>query len=151
MVYGINQAICLKCGRPFTCGDCIENFCSQRCEDAYKNGTELMDKCLDCGKEIPADLSPNFFGELRIVMCDECIERRDNIRKEVTGLDHESKKRHLKQNIHKIMIDALSGTKEKYRYHDEKNISYIRWGMVQRHIDELIDIYWPTGEKNEQR
>jgi hypothetical protein len=150
MVYGINQAVCLKCGRPFSCGDCIDNFCSTRCEEAFKNGTEVMDKCLECGKEVPADLSPNLFGEFRVTMCDECIARLDKMKKDSENtIDWKDRKEKLKMEIQAIMNDALAGYIDKYKYKNEKGQVFVRWGRVQRHINEAIDLYWPKEVPND--
>lgn len=59
-------------------------------------------------------------------------------------------KEKLKEKIATILIDTLSGTNDVYRYKQD-GISYIRWGIVQRHIDEAIDLYWSKGEKNDEQ
>ena len=58
-------------------------------------------------------------------------------------------KEKLKEKIATILIDTLAGTHDVYRYKQD-GISYIRWGIVQRHIDEAIDLYWPKGGKNDE-
>ena len=60
-----------------------------------------------------------------------------------------SAKGKLKQEIRSIMNDALSGLNEVYRYVDDAGASYIRWGLVEQHINEVIDSYWPKEKENE--
>lgn len=53
----------------------------------------------------------------------------------------------LKQVIQTIMNDALAGVDVIYRYKQD-GASYIRWGIVEKHINFAIDLYWPKEEKN---
>lgn len=58
-------------------------------------------------------------------------------------------KQKLKQEIQTIMNDALAGYIDLYKYKAKDGRTYIRWGLVQKHIDEAIELYWPKGEIDE--
>ncbi len=55
----------------------------------------------------------------------------------------------LKMEIQTIMNDALSGAVGIYRLR-QKGQSYIRWGRVQKHINQAIDSHWPKGKKKDE-
>lgn len=46
----------------------------------------------------------------------------------------------IKKDIEKILGDALSGQNERYRYRTERG-NFIRWGLVQKDIDDRIDYH----------
>jgi hypothetical protein len=85
-------------------------------------------------------------------LCPECTQSliTKNPCKEVdlTHLVSPIMKDALKREIHNIIKDALSGTVDIYRYKQDAS-SYIRWGIVEKHINETIDLYWTKEKENE--
>lgn len=45
----------------------------------------------------------------------------------------------LKKEIHKIMLDAVSGRNERYTYRQAGGGKYVRLGLVALDIDKAID------------
>ncbi len=66
----------------------------------------------------------------------------------VWGEEWIGSKNKLKREIQTIMNDALSGFVDIYRLKQDGG-SYIRWGLVEKHIKEAIDKYWPKEKENE--
>ena len=54
----------------------------------------------------------------------------------------------LKQEVQTIMNDALAGVVDIYQY-EQDGRKYIRWGRVQTHMNEAIDLYWPKENNDE--
>lgn len=152
MVYGHNMAMCTICGRPYVTGDCIEldGTCGPVCEKNklmhdLNHGEVKEDNavgtCAICNKE----------WSMRDH--DSCPRDHNNIQyKTVVDLTHlvsPSMKEKLKKEIQTIMNDALAGVIDIYRYRLYNGESYIHWGRVERHINEVIDLYWPKETKDE--
>jgi len=140
MVYGINSAVCSKCGRGYVTGDCIEldGVCGTCKRESEKS------KCSECGNEYYTGDRFVFDGK-----CDLCFKKEKNPCKEVdlTHLVSPCMKEALKKEISKLLTSVLSGTDERYRYIADDMISYIRWGLVEKEISSLIDLYW--GNEND--
>lgn len=51
----------------------------------------------------------------------------------------------IKNDVGKILGDALSGQSERYRYDTESGL-FIRWGLVQKDINEKIDYHLTKGK-----
>jgi hypothetical protein len=105
--------------------------------------------CSKCGKGYITGDCIDLLGT-----CDECnidlIEFIPKVVVDLTAKVSTSMKEFLKQEVQKIMNEALAGVVDTYRYKDNEGVSYIRWGRVQRHINSAIDLYWSKEiEKNE--
>jgi hypothetical protein len=101
--------------------------------------------CSDCGKPyITGDCIE--LGE----KCDRCKATKVvDLTHLVPKFDGGSKEK-LKQVISTITNDALAGVEAIYRYKRHDGASYIRWGIVSKHIDAAIDLYWPKEEKEDE-
>lgn len=87
-------------------------------------------------------------------LCDECtidkVTRNPCKEIDLTHLTKPMMREKLKQEIQKIMNEALAGVVDTYRYKDNEGVSYIRWGTVQRHINEAIDLYWSKESNKDE-
>jgi len=97
--------------------------------------------CLKCGEFIKCTDSID-------IICPECtkksVEKVTDLSNSVEIDDREI----LKECIHDIIRKALSGTDDKYRYVEKEGYnSFIRWGVVGKEIDSLIDKLWPKETK----
>jgi hypothetical protein len=105
--------------------------------------------CFKCGKGYITGDCIDLLGT-----CDECnidtVTRTPCKEIDLTHLTAPVMKEKLKQEIQAIMNDALAGVVDIYRYKDNEGVSYIRWGRVQKHINEAIDLYWPKENKKDE-
>jgi hypothetical protein len=46
----------------------------------------------------------------------------------------------IKKDIERILADVLSGRNERYQYRTQ-SLSFIRWGLVQKDINERVDYH----------
>ena len=102
-----------------------------------------MNTCVKCGRPyLTGDYielgEPCSHCKVKVIIENPCKE---------VDLTHLVPREKLKQEIQTIMNDALAGVVDIYRY-EKDGVSYIRWGRVQKHINDAIDLYWPK-EKND--
>ena len=104
-----------------------------------------MEVCWKCRQEFMS-------GNCVEGVCDKCknpITMKNPCKEiDLTHLVSPIMREKLKQEIQGILNDALSGTVDIYRYKQD-GCTYIRWGIVAKHINEAIDSYWPKENVNE--
>jgi hypothetical protein len=100
------------------------------------HGTNIA-TCSECGRDYITGDCIELDGK-----CSDCenIEAFDSV---VSDLE----KKQLKDEVQKILGDALAGYIDKYKYHAEDGKVYIRWGEVQQCINEAIELHWPKGKE----
>ena len=103
-----------------------------------------MATCSQCGRGYLTGDSIDLGGK-----CDKCKYTKIVDLTHLVPTFEGGSKEKLKQVISAITNDALAGVEAIYRY-KEGEMSYIRWGVVAKHIDAAIDLYWPKEEKEDE-
>jgi hypothetical protein len=104
--------------------------------------------CSKCGKGYITGDCIDLMGS-----CDDCIitEKMKNPCKEVdlTHLVPPLMREKLKKEISTILNDALAGVVDLYKL-EQSGMTYIRWGLVAKHIEDAVDLYWPKENDNNE-
>ena len=102
--------------------------------------------CSECGQPYITGDCIDLGGK-----CDKCKGLIPITEIDLTHLPPPDGKAKMKQEITNIMNEALSSHNSRYLREEFNSggVHVIDWRLVEKHIKEAVDLYWPKGKKDE--